>query len=100
MVRHKRSLTIETVEQAEMAYGGPRPMAKAFRLSVRSGGNGIAMWKTRGVPRGQQFGLYLGLTTMGYTPSPKLFGVVKWSEIAGATPISKGKRKQQPRRSA
>ena len=88
-MRHRKR-PIETVDEAEAIYGGPKPMAKAFRLSLSSGGNGIAMWKTRGVPRGQQLGLYLGLKQRGVEPSPKLFGVVKWSDIAGASP---GKRK-------
>ena len=95
-MRHRKNL-IETVDDAEAAYGGPKPMAKAFRLSTRSGGNGISMWKTRGVPRGQQLGLYLGLKSKGHEPSPKLFGVVKWSDIAG---IASPSKRKQPRRQA
>lgn len=69
-------------------------MARAFRYAPQTKGNGIAAWKVRGeVPRGHQLGLFLGLlhargrdkviAQLGKDVSPKLFGVDRWSDLAG-----------------
>lgn len=85
----------KTIDDAVAAYGGIRPAAAAFRLSLAKNGNAISNWKAKGeVPRGHFLGLYLGLQLRGIEPTPGLFGVSKWSDIPGVgKPSRRGSRR-------
>jgi len=80
----KTSKRVRTIEEAEAVYGGLKKLASANKMSIAKNGNAISNWKARGeVPPGRHLGLYIGLLVRGAEPTPRLFGVDKWSEIPG-----------------
>jgi hypothetical protein len=72
---------VSTVDQAVKIYGGADKLARSFCISTDR--EGVEAWFHAGVPRAHHLGLYVGLHKRGYEPTPKLFGLSSWRQLAG-----------------
>lgn len=70
---------ITTVDQLIRAYGGMADTARAFHTSVKS----VRQWRQFGLPCTHYLGCYLGLLARGYLPTPSLFAVERFQQLAG-----------------
>jgi hypothetical protein len=68
------------MDEAARVYGGKRKMARAFRITNAE----LDRWFPTGyVWKPHHLGFIVGLEARGAVPSPKLFGLASWKDLAG-----------------